>query len=441
MSDLLGIGASGVRAYQGALSTTSDNIANAGTTGYVRRTPVLREVASVTGGGAVTPAGVRLGLVDRAADSFRSSAVRTSGSDLARSETGMVWLDRIEQVLGNSALGDRMAAFFNAAQGVAANPSAEAPRAVMLEQANALATAFRATGAGLAQAASDIEGEAHNAAGDLSAAAQALAKVNGAIGRSGGAASPALLDERDRLLESMSALVDVSVSFDAAGRATVKAGAAGGPVLVAGDQAASVGVSRGGQGALQFHLVMSGEASVIPAQGGAMAGMVDGAQRVADAKASLDQLAVDFADGVNAVQAGGHDLSGAPGAPMFAGTDAASLTLALDDGAGIAAATPGSGAQGNGNMAILAGLRGSGNFEGRLTGLQSANGAAMAARQTVVDAQAAIHDGAVAARDSLSGVNLDEEAVNLLRFQQAYQASARVIQVARETLDSIFQIR
>jgi flagellar hook-associated protein 1 FlgK len=441
MSDLLGIGASGVRAYQGALATTSDNIANAGTPGYVRRTPVLREIAAVTPNGALTPAGVTLGLVDRAADAFRSNAVRTSGSDLARSETGMVWLDRIEQVLGNSALDDRLATFFNAAQGVAADPGASAPRAVMLEHADALATAFRATGASLDQATADVEAQARSAASDLSGAAQALAKVNSAIGRSGGAPSPSLLDERDRLLESMSALVDVSVSFDSAGRATVKAGAAGGPVMVSGDQAASIGVSRNGQGALQFHLVMNGEAAVIPAQGGAMAGAIDGAQRIADAKGALDQLAVDFVDAVNAVQAGGEDLSGNPGAPMFAGVDAASMTLALTSGAGIAAATPGSGPKGNGNMGMLAAIRTSGGFETRLTTLQSANGAAIAARQTVIGAQTAIHDGNMAARDSVSGVNLDEEAVNLLRFQQAYQASARVIQVARETLDSIFQIR
>ncbi|PCD02492.1 flagellar hook-associated protein FlgK [Sphingomonas spermidinifaciens] len=441
MSDLLAIGASGVRAYQGALATTSDNIANAGTAGYVRRTPTLREVAATGSTGGTVQAGVALGLVDRAADAFRSSAVRSSGSELARSETGMVWLDRIEQTLDGSQLSARLGDFFNAGQALAANPAAGAPRAVMLEQAGAVAAAFRATGASLDEAQADIATAAQGAAGELTAQAAALAKVNSAIGRSTGAAPPALLDERDRILESMSALVDVSVSFDAAGRATVKAGAAGGPTLVAGDRAADVGVSLNGQGALQFHLRLDGEVAVIPAQGGTLAGIVDGAQRVADAKASLDELATDFIDAVNAVQAGGEDLNGAAGGPMFAGTDAASMTVALTDGAQIAAATPGAGKQGNGNLQVLAGVRKSGGFEDRLTTLQSATGAAIAARRNVIDAQSAIHDNAVAARDAVSGVNLDEEAVNLLKFQQAYQASARVIQVARETLDSIFAIR
>ena len=53
----------------------------------------------------------------------------------------------------------------------------------------------------------------------------------------------------------------------------------------------------------------------------------------------------------------------------------------------------------------------------------------------------AIHDGALTARSELSGVNFDAEAIDLVRFQQAYQASSRVVQVARETFQSILEIR
>ncbi len=59
----------------------------------------------------------------------------------------------------------------------------------------------------------------------------------------------------------------------------------------------------------------------------------------------------------------------------------------------------------------------------------------------MAEAQSSIRDGTIAARDAVSGVNLDNEAVDLLRFQQAYQASSRVIQVARETLQSILNIQ
>ena len=81
------------------------------------------------------------------------------------------------------------------------------------------------------------------------------------------------------------------------------------------------------------------------------------------------------------------------------------------------------------------------DFEGRTTSLITANAAALDQKRQVADAQTSILGGAVAARDAVSAVDLDAEAVELLRFQQAYQASARVIQVARETMQSILEIR
>jgi flagellar hook-associated protein 1 FlgK len=86
-------------------------------------------------------------------------------------------------------------------------------------------------------------------------------------------------------------------------------------------------------------------------------------------------------------------------------------------------------------------LRNKAGFEGKLTSLVSGNAAAIAARTTVIAAQTAIYDGAITARDMVSGVDLDTEAVDLLRFQQAYQASSRVISVARETFQTLMDIR
>jgi flagellar hook-associated protein 1 FlgK len=71
----------------------------------------------------------------------------------------------------------------------------------------------------------------------------------------------------------------------------------------------------------------------------------------------------------------------------------------------------------------------------------NANAANLESRKTLADAKLAIRDGAVAARDAVSGVNLDHEATELLRFQQAFSASSRVIQVARDIFQSILDIR
>ena len=117
------------------------------------------------------------------------------------------------------------------------------------------------------------------------------------------------------------------------------------------------------------------------------------------------------------------------------------ITMILNDPRGIAAAAVGEGVRGNSNMTAMANFRSTGAFEAGLADTVTANAAALSARRDVASAQGTIRDTAVAAREGVSGVDLDEEAVNLIRFQQAYQASGRVIQVAREILQTIIDIR
>ena len=146
--------------------------------------------------------------------------------------------------------------------------------------------------------------------------------------------------------------------------------------------------------------------------------------------------------GIKGIQAQGRDLNGNPGAAIFAvGSNPTDLTVALADPSGIAAAAPGGGPRDNSNLAALQTLRNSAGYETTLTAQVSANAATLAQRKTVVDAQTAIKQGASATLDQLSGVNLDNEAVELMRFQQAYQASSRTIQAARDIFQSILEIR
>ena len=448
MSDLLNIGASGVRAYQSALTTVSENIANAGTAGYARRAVDLREVAGATGvnsGKTIADGqGVTLAGIVRSADRFRAAEVRTASADLAKSETGIAWLDRIETALTGNQLGDRLTGFFTSAKAIAADPTATTPRAAYLEAATSVAGAFTGTATALDGLAADLDATADDAVASLNSLGVALAKTNDGLGRAlpGSSGAAQLADQRDTLLEQLSALSDISVTTDAAGRATVRLGNGGGPVFVQGNRAGTVSFAPGNGGTASFTVQNDdGVASVSPA-GGAFAGLVDGAGRIADARTQLDTIAAAFADGVNAVQAQGRDPAGNPGAAIFdAGATPSALTVSLTDPRGVAAAAVGGGPRDNRNIAALDALRTSGDFEGQTTALISGNATTLAGRKTVAEAQSAIRDGAIAARDSVSGVNLDSEAVDLLRFQQAYSASSRVIQVARDTLQTILDIR
>ncbi|MGT2513705.1 flagellar hook-associated protein FlgK [Sphingomonas panni] len=445
MSDLLSIGTSGVRAYQSALTTTSDNIANAGTPGYVRRTTSLAEIG-VGSAVQLTGSGVTVAGIARSADPFRAADVRQTTSDVSRSDGGIVWMQRIEDALGSRALTTRMTAFFNTATTLSSDPSADAPRRAMLEEAESVAQSFSGTIKALDDASTNLDQTAASVAEKISNGAASLARINDGLARvaRGSVGEMQLLDQRDRMLDEMSEMIDIDVQFDAVGRVTVRAGAGDNPPLVHGITASVVRTWRDENSNLPvFGAVRDGQETILIPRGGSTAGMVDGAQRINEMRDSVAQLAADFVSGVNAAFEGGEDAKGNTGAgnAMFAIDANSRVTRVFDDPTKIAAATIGKGPRDSGNLAVLAEVRRTGAFETKVTALQSTNGSALAARKTVAEAQGSIRDSAVDMRDAASGVNLDQEAVNLMRFQQAYQASSRVIQVARETFDAILAIR
>ncbi len=447
MSDMLSIGASGVSAYQNAMSTVSENIANTGVAGYSRRSTTLSEI--LTTGGGITARNTTAGQgvvttgIARAGDVYKTQAVRSSAADLAKTQTGATWLDRIQTALTGNSLGDQLTAFYASATTLAADPTSSASRSTMLGTATTAAASLTATGKALQSVDDDLDATAQGAVSTLTTLGQTLAKINDGLGRTPANTTGAaeLSDQRDSVLEQMSAITDIAVTTDQAGRATVNIGGSGGPVLVSGPNAASVSYSRNSDGAVGFNVDMNGSISTLSPNGGVLAGIVDGAQKAADATASLNGIATDFTTQVNTVQAQGRDLNGQPGAAIFAtGATPTAVTVVLDDPSGIAAASVGGGTRDGSNLDALQSVRASSAVESRTTTLVAGNAAALAQRQSVATAQTAIHDGAVAARDAVSSVDLDTEAVDLLRFQQAYSAASRVIQVARDTFQSIIAI-
>ncbi|MBN8816391.1 MAG: flagellar hook-associated protein FlgK [Sphingomonas sp.] len=451
MSDMLAIGASGLRAYQVALSTVSENIANAGTAGYSRRTTQIKEVASISSISTLAVGngeGAAVVGVQRVGDMFKMAEVLSSGSDLGKTATSVNWLDRIQTSLSGSVLSTRLSTFFTSATTLAGDPTSTAARSAMLEAASGVAGAFSETGASLDRVSADLDTTTRDTVSSLNSLAATLAKINQGLGRAapGTAGNAALLDQRDQTLEAMSALTDMHVTYDDAGRASVNVGGSGGPLLVDGNFNATVGYSRNASGTMSFSVLAGVNQQTMSPTGGSLAGIIDGAQRIADAQQELHAIASKFVGAVNSVQAQGRDLDNNPGADIFAidtspGAGTAQVSVTMTDPRGIAAAAVGGGQRDNTNLAAFASIRTAGAFESRVVDMTTTNASALAQRKSVADAQQTIRDNAVSARDALSGVDLDTEAVDLMRFQQAYSATSRVIQVARETIQSILDIR
>ena len=437
MSDLLAITASGVRATRGALDATAQNIANANTDGFVRRAPVLREVAGASMGyGPGVAAGVRLAGLARGSDEFRAADLRRADGDVARGAAQVAGLEAIEGALTSRAIGPALTGFFDAGLTLSADPTSTPGRTELLARADVVADAVRGAAADLANAGEDTRRSLELDAGSLTRSAAALARVNDQLlrTREGGTAAAALLDERDRLLGSMAGLAALDVRFGRHGMAEVSLAGQAEPALVTGTRSAELSVGYDATGRPGFAL----DGAAVTVAGGALAGRVDALASLSAAMVALDTLAADFAEGVNAVQADGSDADGQPGAPLFGGRDAATLTRTLTDPAGVAAAGP----EGNAaNLARLLDLRANVRPEGRAQALVTANATALAGRRQTGDALATVARAAESAWLEGAAVSLDQEAANLVRFQQAFQASGRVMQAATAMLDTILAIR
>ena len=179
MSDLLAIAASGVRATRGALDATAQNIANANTEGFVRRSAVLREVAGASmGGGQGTPAGVRLAGLQRGSDEFRAADLRRANGDVARGGAQVAGLEAIEAALSARAVGPAFTGFFDAALTLSADPGSTPGRAELLARADVVADAVRGAAGDLVNAGEDTRRSLDLDAGALTRSAAALARVN-----------------------------------------------------------------------------------------------------------------------------------------------------------------------------------------------------------------------------------------------------------------------
>jgi flagellar hook-associated protein 1 FlgK len=448
MSDLLAIGKSGVTAYRNALSAVGENVVNAETKGYARRIVTLSE-SDVSAGTSpfyrsnTAFGGVEAGSVQRVWDNFKAADARLAASDAGRSDARVRWLTAAEAALddGAAGVGTRLTAIFTTADALASDPGGDMPRRAMLSAIEDAAATIRTSAEALATTADTIAREAQADVDAINANLAALAKVNVGLLRAGvgTSAHAQLSDERDRLIDGIADKIGIAAKFDNNGVATVTLAGATGATLLEGATAALLGLDKATNGRLS--VVMSGTSAATPVfpVGGSLAGLIDVAAAVSDRRAQLDSIAADFVAALNGWNAQGIDANGQPGGPLLAiGVGAATLQLAIGDPDLIAAAS--TDGVGNGNLLTLGALRGAGGAEERWAGLVNSHAQMLASAKSENSAVSARRDGAFAARDDIAGIDLDREAAELIRFQQAYDGSAKIIQVARETLQSILAL-
>ena len=445
MSDLLALGLSGLTAYRTALAAVGENVANAETPGYARRTVRLEPAL---GGASSDPiyrdnftfGGVSAAAVVRAWDDFRAAETRHAAAAAGRGGVREQWFTGIETMLDDSAagIGSRITSFFNAGDALAAAPGDTLNRSRMLMALEDVSGAFRTTTEGLGRIAGGITQGAALDVTRLNDALVALADTNRTLltAGAGGTGRASLEDQRDRLIDTIAASVDVNVTLAPNGTATLALADAPGSTLVGGGDVARFAVTSAADGRLSVQVTNASGTTAFTPLTGRLAGYVEASAATADRRAALDTLAADFAAEINAWSAAGRDSSGTPGQQLLSvTTGAASMRALVSDPALVPAAS--ADGRPNGNLLALAPLRGPSGAERRWTGIVAGHAQQLAAAKSEHAAAQAWRENSFAALDETTGIDLDREAADLLRFQQAYSAATRIIQVGRETFNDL----
>ncbi|WP_020683857.1 flagellar hook-associated protein FlgK [Marinobacterium rhizophilum] len=559
--NLLSIGTQALQSNTSALSVVGQNIANVNTPGYSMQRP---DLVSREGLG-----GVQVRDVQRMANELLTSQIMSDTSAYNSALAFEQLASQLDNMLASdvSSVSKAMDDYFGALQGAVDDPSNLANRELFLAQTDALVRRFQDLDASLARQGDTINGQIQNSVAQVNSIAQSLAQINDQVrlATASGASTNELLDERDRLMESLAGYIGFTSVPQANGEMSIFVG--NGEPLVVGNSANQLVMVQDSMDASQRNIALQVGSNVgdITGQisGGQIGGLLEYRTDVLyQTQDEMGRLAMVFASSMNAQQLQGLDLDGNAGQRLFAdindsllsasrvladsgnassvtsrvdivdagalkasayelvfntdssftltrlsdgvrwnsnqltsaadatGVDAnqefyfdaasGSLTLQVDgfrldldsserflkgdkfeiqptrsgasdfglelsSGRGLALADSAGGVSNNRNALAMSDLQFATLVDGSTYQDQYGRqlehvGSLTATAQITTQSSKAVLDANQQTKSSISGVNLDEEAAKLVQFQQAYQASARLISVSQTIFDSLLAV-
>lgn len=436
-------------AQQQAMDAVAHNIANVNTPGYSRQRVTLSPVAPADGSGI--GGGVSFDGVQRVRDMFVDFQVRVQQQGAGFHEARADSLHLAELAFNEpseTGLRSVMDAFWNAWRDLGNAPEQGAARSAVVQSGETLAVTASHLVRSLGALRDNADARLASAVDEVNGLTSRIAALNGQIVGIRATGDPAsdLSDQRDLALDRLAKLVDVQYHELDNGRIDVFAG---GRSLVSGLHTETVeGVQDpGNDNYLALQWASDGAAASL--QGGEVGGLLH--QRDADLPGRLDDLntlVAQVIQDVNVVHAAGFAQDGVTtGTAFFAGTDATDIAVdgAVASNPGLLAAAAVPDATGDGSNALqLAGLQsaltldgGSRTFGDFYNGIVTSLGVAVQDAQRMAESQRLTLDHLEQLRQSGSGVNLDEELVNMVQFQRGYESAARIIRAVDEMLDTL----
>ena len=453
---LLDIGRGALLSHQKAISTTGHNIANVNTPGYSRQRVNLATNPGLASASGQMGAGVRVSDIQRIYDQFLGSQINTESYNQGKWEAQKNSLERVEIIFDESTgfgLNQAMGDFFNAWQDQANNPEGHTQRQVLVAKSEIMAETFNKVSSDLNQFQNDLDKSIKGAVSQINTIAGEIADLNVKISdieKSGQNAND-LRDRRDLYLKELSSMINISSFENSDGQVTVLVGS--GNSLVQPPYALSLSTVTNASGHEDV-LWVDRDGNTVDItndiSGGKLKGWIETRDvTIENYKTSLDNLASSMITEVNGLHTAGFDLNSAAGVNFFTGSSASDISLnpAIAGNVNLVAAS-GTGAPGdNSNAIAIANLQnsllmstGTATYDDFYNSLVSDVGIAVQSAQMNYDHQSAMLSSLDNYRESISGVSLDEEMVNLVKFQHAYDAAAKLVSAVDEMLNTVMNM-
>jgi len=451
MSDLLSLlslGSAAISAQGTGIAVATNNVANASTEGYSRQRVDLASLPA-----APLVGGVRAGAPVRLQDQLLASRIQTAAGSLAMSQAFSNALAALESAVAGSGgtVDEQLSNLFLKAGQASAVPTDPAARDAVVAAARDLASSIQRHAAMVAATRADADARIRDGAVTATSLAKQLAAANLAVAKSG---DPAQLDSRDQLAKQLGQLVGGQARVDQDGQ--LRFVLDGGAVLVDGTHAAALSATTDPATGLARLQVVAGatQRDVTGDIGGGSLGaeLKFRDQTVAQTASKLDQVAFDVSAAMNTVHTANAGLDGVSGRPMFtpiAAVAGAAATITVDpalaaDSKLLALAAPGAGPGNNaGALALFAlGTQQVASGGTRTLGdaaLDVVSGVANAGADAKADVtrDGLVSDNLAGLRDSLAGVDTQEELTNLARFQHATSAMAKFVTTIDTMLNAL----
>ena len=441
---------SALKTQTNALDIVANNVANVSTAGYSRKQPQFAENPPIVLGQLTFGTGVSLENTASIRDPILQLRIQQETGTQGELTAFVNAMQQVQAQFNNQGndIGTQLSALFSSVSQLSTNPASVALRQGVLTAASNLASSISTTANNLQSQQTNLNLSVTQSVDQVNTLTQQIAKVNGQIAalENLNQDASAFVDQRDVLVGQLSNLIDVSQIKT---ESQISLTTSNGTALVAGTQAFTLTTQPDASG---LDHIFAGANDIT---GQLNSGQLGGLLQVRDQKipallTSLDTLAAGISNAFNAANAAGFDLNGNQGGNIFVFPPASSagaadgMAVAITDPALIAASSDGS-AGSNGNLANFSAIHDQTNFNSETpsdfygslifsVGNDVSNASAEQQASQLVLQQ--LQDQ----RGSISGVSLDEEAGNMVQYQRAYDAAARVVDTVNQMLETVINM-